>query len=336
MERQLRSAAASDTIYTAAWRFLGVSVQTAAPDRRCITALERGMGTRCADGMVSEGNAVLRIAVRLDERWQEQSWLADVRWLWSAHGHRLGRIGDDAVVLLEGMGVARLLQSEGVIDVSGNGRLAEDTYVFNDVLVTPLLHSAMARWGWVAVHACAMEHVGSGILIVAASGGGKSTLALALLRAGWRLVADDRVLLRADGDGVVAWGTVELPRISPGTFHLFPDLARLERTGRTSGGKWEYDPRMLFGDCVIPWVRVEHLVLPQIKETDVSSFHRADAVVVLKELLAATEFGAYGAARSQAFQVLSQMVAQSRLWHLHFGRDVQHIGELFARSPLTS
>jgi len=54
------------------------------------------------------------------------------------------------------------------------------------------------------IHASAVEMAGRGLLILGPSGAGKSSLALALMALGARLVADDRVILRADGGRLIA------------------------------------------------------------------------------------------------------------------------------------
>lgn len=54
------------------------------------------------------------------------------------------------------------------------------------------------------VHATTVEIGGVGVLLRGPSGSGKSDLALRLLDAGARLVADDRTLLRREGDRIVA------------------------------------------------------------------------------------------------------------------------------------
>lgn len=54
------------------------------------------------------------------------------------------------------------------------------------------------------IHASAVAVEGRGLLILGPSGAGKSALALALMGLGARLVADDRVVLRADGDRLLA------------------------------------------------------------------------------------------------------------------------------------
>lgn len=54
------------------------------------------------------------------------------------------------------------------------------------------------------VHATCVDVQGRGLLILGASGSGKSGLALALMALGARLVADDRTILTAQGDRLIA------------------------------------------------------------------------------------------------------------------------------------
>lgn len=54
------------------------------------------------------------------------------------------------------------------------------------------------------LHASCVAHRGRGLLILGASGTGKSGLALEMMARGAALVADDRTLLRRDGGGIIA------------------------------------------------------------------------------------------------------------------------------------
>lgn len=62
----------------------------------------------------------------------------------------------------------------------------------------------MARGSESIVHASCVSHQGRGLLILGAAGSGKSSLALEMMAHGAMLVADDRTLLRLQGDGLVA------------------------------------------------------------------------------------------------------------------------------------
>lgn len=78
---------------------------------------------------------------------------------------------------------------------------------------------AIPQWcapdGWELLHAAAVERDGEVTLIVGESGAGKTTVLLALLDAGWRLVSDDGVLLHEGA--VIGWGT---------DLHLDPAVVR--------------------------------------------------------------------------------------------------------------
>ncbi|SHJ81735.1 HPr kinase/phosphorylase [Roseomonas rosea] len=53
-------------------------------------------------------------------------------------------------------------------------------------------------------HGSCAERDGAGVLLLGPPGAGKSDLLLRLTGEGWRLVADDQVLLRAEGDALHA------------------------------------------------------------------------------------------------------------------------------------
>jgi hypothetical protein len=82
-----------------------------------------------------------------------------------------------------------------------------------------LLHWWLARSDWQPVHAAAVCGAKGGVLIGGKGGAGKSTTALACLRAGWRYAGDDYVLISSTPE----------PRVENlfGTAHLHTDM--LER-----------------------------------------------------------------------------------------------------------
>ena len=57
---------------------------------------------------------------------------------------------------------------------------------------------------YLQIHASCVELGGTGVLLLGESGSGKSDLALRLIDAGARLVADDRAELRRDGGRLIA------------------------------------------------------------------------------------------------------------------------------------
>ncbi len=101
--------------------------------------------------------------------------------------------------------------------------LKNESQVINFLIsqyITWLMHSDN-----VLCHASALSRQGEGFAISAFSGGGKSTLALHLMRKGFDFVSNDRTLVGKSADGVYMSGVPKQPRINPGTVLYNPALA---------------------------------------------------------------------------------------------------------------
>jgi HprK-related kinase B len=101
--------------------------------------------------------------------------------------------------------------------------LKNDNQVINFLIslyITWLMHRKN-----VLCHAAALSRHGEGFAIAAFSGGGKSTLALHLMRKGFDFVSNDRTLIGKHEDGVTMSGVPKQPRINPGTVMNNPALA---------------------------------------------------------------------------------------------------------------
>lgn len=93
-----------------------------------------------------------------------------------------------------------------------------------------------AAWraeGWIALHAGAVLGPFGCALLCAPSGGGKSTLTAALLAAGWRMLGDDKVLLRAGGSRPQVRALSTTLNLHPQTQRWLP-LAGIEELPRYS------------------------------------------------------------------------------------------------------
>jgi hypothetical protein len=88
--------------------------------------------------------------------------------------------------------------------------LAEGVH-WQQVLLCRVLPNVAVAYGYEALHASAVESPRGVLAIAAPTGGGKSTLALELIRRGWRLFTDDVLILGRTREGVCA---------HPGTPHL--------------------------------------------------------------------------------------------------------------------
>ena len=83
------------------------------------------------------------------------------------------------------------------------------------LVLQQVLPLAVSRTGRLVMHACGVEIDGGAIAFVGESGAGKSTLAAAFCRRGHLLVADDALVIEADGNRISVAPTADALRLWP-------------------------------------------------------------------------------------------------------------------------
>jgi HprK-related kinase B len=78
--------------------------------------------------------------------------------------------------------------------------------------------------GYLLCHAAAVAIGARGLALAGRSGGGKSTLALELMRRNTTFVSNDRLMIQQQDEGLQMLGVAKLPRINPGTVLHNPAL----------------------------------------------------------------------------------------------------------------
>lgn len=141
-----------------------------------------------------------------------------------------GKVGrkDSFVDLVDGR-VCRKVRTGMQYLLSDKESLVFGECLKNDNQVTNFLISLYITWLLhrknVLCHAAALSRQGVGFAIAAFSGGGKSTLALHLMRKGFDFVSNDRTLIGKGDNGITMSGVPKQPRINPGTILNNPALA---------------------------------------------------------------------------------------------------------------
>lgn len=98
-------------------------------------------------------------------------------------------------------------------------------------LLSLLLTTGWRRAGWIPLHAAGVIEPGTvtprQMLVCAASGGGKTTFTLGLVRRGWRSLGDDKLLVGDAGDGSIVAAIKQMLNVDPAIAGWFPELAQV-------------------------------------------------------------------------------------------------------------
>lgn len=179
--------------------------------------------------------------------------------------------------------------------------------------------------GLYGLHACGLERSGVGLLIVGASGSGKTTTSLNLIREGWRYLSDDAVLLRVLTDGSVQASAFRRGfSCTPETLRHFPELTGdadfAPEFGDPDGKRVVY-PGSAFGgfapDCV-----PSLLVFPTVTaagRTTLRLLPSAHSLIRLSQQSAGIMTDTAVSQRQLA--LLKTLTEQTRSFELHLGRD---------------
>jgi hypothetical protein len=94
-------------------------------------------------------------------------------------------------------------------------------------LVSLVVTTGWRRAGWVPLHAAGLTDGRSGVVVCAGSRGGKTTFTLAMARRGWRVVGDDKLLLRRSGAGIEIAAVKHMLNVDPAAAEWFPEVGDL-------------------------------------------------------------------------------------------------------------
>src|SRR5262245_22761595 len=97
---------------------------------------------------------------------------------------------------------AQCAPAKGVVEVSIVGDEPDDLWFLSHPLLTLTLVELLKRRGMYSAHAACLAVGGRGLLLAGVSGAGKTTLALALARAGLQFLGDDTVFVAPSPSGV--------------------------------------------------------------------------------------------------------------------------------------
>jgi hypothetical protein len=194
------------------------------------------------------------------------------------------------------------------------------------IFVTPLFE-ILKRRGYFNLHAAAVCVDGKALLLTGHSTSGKSTLAIALCRAGFSFMSDDYVFLTRTPDGITALGFPEEIDMAEGTAAIFPELRPVLNVPLRPG--WSKRQFRLEDHWDVPIVTEGApalLVFPQVAGTSSSSMQLMDARQSVAELVSNIQYTQPAAAQAH-LDVLADLVRGCPCYRLQTGRDFEDLSQ---------
>jgi hypothetical protein len=175
------------------------------------------------------------------------------------------------------------------------------------------------------LHAAALDQPdGGGLLIAGAPMAGKTSLALNLIRRGWRPVADDKVILDSAGDVVRASTLLRLANIDPDLARFFPELERLESMppAHPHSPKRALPVESIYGSVAAFACEPRWLVFPAVHGGDVTRWEPLDASAAFIEILRQTPVISERRQAAVHLDLLRRLIRQAPASRLMAGRDI--------------
>ena len=193
--------------------------------------------------------------------------------------------------------------------------------ILRDILLTReqfLLHAALVS--------SPVEEIG--MLIIAPSGGGKTTTALSVVRNGGRLVADDLVSLHLKHSVTIGLGIPKILNLRSGTLGFFSELlGHADAKHRTTGEcRTTISPTSVYGpDCLLPRQQVDVIYFPKVFERG-PAIRRLCASEVLAGLILAHSFNRSQRTDATSVTPFIEMLSIVPAYELSTGLDPVALG----------
>jgi hypothetical protein len=176
------------------------------------------------------------------------------------------------------------VQGETRISVWGEDS-ADRWLLSHPVLTLPLLET-LKRRGLYSLHAAGLSRAGRALLVAGSSGAGKTTLTIALARAGFDFLSDDMLFLSTQTCRLRVHAFPDEVDVTDTTAQFFPELRPLLSRPRQPGWpKWSFRIETVYGTNIAWTCEPAALVFPRIADTAASHLEPMRSNEALLELL---------------------------------------------------
>jgi hypothetical protein len=191
------------------------------------------------------------------------------------------------------------------------------------------LSELLASRGLSIIHAAALERKGRVVLFPGASGSGKTTCCVSLIRAGYRCLSDDKPFLRENGNGIEVLAFPERIDVTERTISFFPELgAAPPGVLKTGYRKRHFHPEALYPGSTAEVGQPALILFPRISNESKSRLEKLSKVRALEELLPHSLLVLDRERSKRQFDLLARLVEGVECYRLHSGYDVPELARL--------
>ncbi len=190
-------------------------------------------------------------------------------------------------------------------------------------IVSLILTTGWRLQGWTPIHAAAVARGDRCAILCAATGGGKTTLTAALVRRGWAVLGDDKLLLRTVAGRSEIAALLHTFNLHPRTREWFPEVGDLESLPRYSAWteKRKVSVRSIWGHAPAYSAHPTTLVALERREDGGVSAGSLDLSERLSALLRQTVIPAQPSIARAIVADVSRLAASVHGIALSIGRD---------------
>jgi hypothetical protein len=204
---------------------------------------------------------------------------------------------------------------------------AEDLWVLSHPLLSVPLAEMLKRRGLHPVHAAGLARHGRALLLPGTRGAGKSTLTLALLRAGCGLLGDDTVLLARRPEGLRALAFPDEIDLTASTLAFFPEVEPWLEPPPAGWQKRQLRPERAWGAGIVWESEPAAVVFPRVSGRARSTLAPIDAGEALLEL-APNVLLTEPRASQDHLDALAALASSCRCYRLETGSDLDEAAGL--------
>jgi hypothetical protein len=254
--------------------------------------------------------------------------------------YHVARLDSHLVYSIDRQALVRLDPAAGIASICFSSAPNAESDLIQGLVSLALLEFASHR-GFFGLHAAAVARDGLGYLLPGASGSGKTSLCLTLVREGFQYLSDDFILMVAGTGDLQCVPFFRTSNLDVAWAERFPELSFIHDLPALAHGKRILDFEQCYPGSHAATLRPTYLLFPRIVAQAESAVRRISRRDAFCRLLPESRLSADLRTAKTHVRMLEQLVHQCEAFELHHGRDflqapaetVRALLELLPRDP---